>query len=274
MDVRRNTSATCSPRGFTLIEMLVVVVIIGILAGLVSVAAIRAQGAARIAEIRLEISTLEQGLEAFKSKYGDYPPDFTNEAAAKQFIARAWPRADAATLYSSIPDKVKNPASALCFWLGGINGEGFNSNSRTPFVYNSGSMTGAFFDFKADRVLDANFGEAEVRAFYYPPNASADTQPYVYFKAGSNGYFKATDTPKFWDDPATSSSVRSGRKVQACFDIRAGAGKWAKPKSFQIRAPGMDGIHGNESTFPGPFTDDYQYDDIANFSDGTFEDTQ
>jgi prepilin-type N-terminal cleavage/methylation domain-containing protein len=264
MDVRRNTSATCSPRGFTLIEMLVVVVIIGILAGLVSVAAIRARGTARVAEIRMEIATLEQGLEAFKSKYGDYPPDFTDTAAVKRFIARAWPRYTGNwENESEIVAGVRNPSAAICFWLGGLRGEGFNSNPRTPFLYNSGSMTGPFFDFKTDRVKGLSFSETAPLAYYYQPNATADTHPYVYFRAGSNGYLYDSK-PKEWTAP-------DGTTVKACYDL---GGKWAKPKSYQIRAPGMDGIHGTGVDYPeGSDYSEQQYDDISNFSDGTFEDS-
>jgi prepilin-type N-terminal cleavage/methylation domain-containing protein len=262
-----NGRAVRATGGFTLIELLVVIVIIGILAGLISVAAYTAVLSARRAEIRLEIASLEQAFAALPN--GQYPPDFTDEAEVTRYITSRW------TNYKgkwqdepTIPVEVRNPAGAIGFWLGGINGEGFNRNPRTPFTYHSGSMEGPAFQFRPDRLLDADGGTTGTRCYYYQPRATADTQPYVYFKAGTDGY-KADGETKKWTDPA-----REGRVVLACYDTRAGTGKWAKPQSFQLRSPGLDGKHGSESTFPGPFNDDYQNDDIANFSDGTFEDSK
>jgi prepilin-type N-terminal cleavage/methylation domain-containing protein len=63
--------------GFTLIEMLVVITIIGILAGLVTAAALAARRAAKNATI---VAELKGGLDAacveYKNQFGEYPPDF------------------------------------------------------------------------------------------------------------------------------------------------------------------------------------------------------
>ena len=71
-------SAPPAPRGFTLVEMMTVIVIIGILGSLITVAAYRARLAALRAVIKTEISQLQAALESYKSKYGEYPPDFAN----------------------------------------------------------------------------------------------------------------------------------------------------------------------------------------------------
>ena len=73
-DTRRPPPAT--RRAFTLIEMLTVIVIIGILASLITAAAIRAAPAVKNFAVRKEISDLQQALEAYKIKYSEYPPDF------------------------------------------------------------------------------------------------------------------------------------------------------------------------------------------------------
>jgi general secretion pathway protein G len=60
--------------GFTLVEMLVVIVIIGVIMGLISAAVVKALGTGKQAKNRAEISQLELAVEAFKQKYGVYPP--------------------------------------------------------------------------------------------------------------------------------------------------------------------------------------------------------
>jgi len=61
---------------FTLVEMLTVVIIIGILAGMMLVAFGAARTRARAATIKMEITQLQIALERYKMEYGDYPPDF------------------------------------------------------------------------------------------------------------------------------------------------------------------------------------------------------
>ena len=74
--------APAARRGFTLVEMLTVIVIIGILASLITAAAIHARGAVRIAAVRKEISDLQAALETYKLEHGEYPPDFAFEGVA------------------------------------------------------------------------------------------------------------------------------------------------------------------------------------------------
>jgi prepilin-type N-terminal cleavage/methylation domain-containing protein len=69
---------TCRrPRhAFTLVEMLMVITIIGILAGLLLVAIGSARKAARQAAIRIDIDNLNRALETYYTDVGEYPPDF------------------------------------------------------------------------------------------------------------------------------------------------------------------------------------------------------
>ena len=57
-----------APRAFTLVEMLVVITIIGILAGVVTAAAIRARIAAKNGVIAMDISQLDMALKNYKEK--------------------------------------------------------------------------------------------------------------------------------------------------------------------------------------------------------------
>jgi general secretion pathway protein G len=66
-----------SPRrdgGFTLVELLIVIVIVGILVALLIPAIAGAVKNAQNARVTADINNMAAALEAFKTKYGDYPP--------------------------------------------------------------------------------------------------------------------------------------------------------------------------------------------------------
>lgn len=61
--------------GFTLVELLMVILIIGILAALATVGYQRAVRTAREANITLELDSLDQAMQAYKQEKGSFPPD-------------------------------------------------------------------------------------------------------------------------------------------------------------------------------------------------------
>jgi len=64
-------------RGFSLVELLVVISIIGLLAGLSSVAISRAMESGKRAKAKGEASSLVSALKAYKQEYGRFPGDLS-----------------------------------------------------------------------------------------------------------------------------------------------------------------------------------------------------
>jgi len=178
--------------GFTLVELLTVIVIIGMLVGMITAAAIAARNAANRAAIRMEISQLDASLGAYKDKFGEFPPDFNDPDEVRRHIVKAFPRyryrpgamdnpadfvnppdpyAQMLRDLGNLPTHPRRPgygltgltldsASALVFWLGGLPEEpgsavlsGFNADATSPFTYRAGgSRTTRFHDFAPERL--------------------------------------------------------------------------------------------------------------------------
>ncbi len=69
----RKAAARRHPAGFTLIEILVVVLIISILAGIVGVSVLRRPGEARVSAARLQLKTFKSALQLYRMEQGRYP---------------------------------------------------------------------------------------------------------------------------------------------------------------------------------------------------------
>src|SRR5437879_1322177 len=68
-------SSLLAPRGFTLLELLVVITIIGILAALITVAAVGALKSAQRTRIKAEVNQMAGGVDEAKNKFNAYPPN-------------------------------------------------------------------------------------------------------------------------------------------------------------------------------------------------------
>ncbi len=132
-----STNHPSRPAAFTLVEMLVVIVIIGILVGLLlpTIGAVRDR--ATNAAIAIEINNLAQGIEAYRLKYGDYPPDFSDNALVTRHVMQVWPNIDPTELdvLTAVSRFGVDPAEALVFWLGG-----FSSDPQHPFTGRGGPI--------------------------------------------------------------------------------------------------------------------------------------
>ncbi len=266
-------------RGFTLVEMLTVIVIIGILASLVTGAVMAAKRKARITVITLEISQFDRALKGYKTKYGEYPPDFSaintpqGKAAVVRHLSKAFPRIDlgagnTSAKFGVFASRVSaacgldvsklDASSALVFWLGGLpDGAGskklmgFSANARNPFDATSASRTQPLFEFDPQRLRINDDGVIQ----YFPKTGgSGENAPYVYFRPRNGNY-----TGKSWNTATPFEDTRTN--------------EWMKPREFQILSAGLDGLYGTASKFPtGDDYDNEGFDNITNFSEGTLED--
>lgn len=271
---RYTPSATTHRRsGFSLIELLMVVVIIGILMALILPAIGGARKRAQIAAVATEITKLDQAIVAFKNKYGVEPPSSLNIPTSatgwapedRQKISRVWDQFDFTTLgglgggYPSQPRSL-NGAECLVFFLGGINKGtptapviiGFSNNPRTPWDPAASNRVGPFFDgFDPARISDIDkdgIGE-------FLDSLPGQTAPYAYFCSQGKSYKKsnralADDFDIYPDPPMAINNSTSAPPRNLQFLYMQGDGKTPqRATSYQIISPGFDGLYGVGGVF-------------------------
>ncbi len=281
--------------GFSLVEMLVVIAILGILAALILPAVWRAVVRARETRIILEVNQLDMALESYRQNRGAYPPSgfqaedaAANEVRIEQYrrhLRRAFPRhqhdISGDDAVAQLVEARLTPAEALVFWLAQVV-----NDPRRPL--SSDADTQVLFEFDQSRLRETrviSLGTRELPLFEYLP-PGVDGAPYVYFPAPYALEVNGSPVVNFHPDVFTESDVYPYRSNRGDFSDPTAIpldDEWLNPTTFQVIAPGLDGEFGEDTVGEGlgfkvyPNGVNYtegDWDNIANFTDGrTFVDS-
>jgi prepilin-type N-terminal cleavage/methylation domain-containing protein len=146
--------------GFTLVELLTVIAIIGVLVGLIVPAVMIGLRSVKKAAIAMEVTTLADAVEKYQQKYGDYPPDGSNASVMTRHVRKIFPQianTEVQLIISTVGGVpianfgngappgvgVMDPPEALVFFLGGFSDDPvypFSGSGGPIFLSNSGTQ--------------------------------------------------------------------------------------------------------------------------------------
>jgi prepilin-type N-terminal cleavage/methylation domain-containing protein len=225
--------------GFTVVELLMVIVIIAILMALLLPALQSVRQQAQVAQVSTEIKALETALTLFKTEFGALPPSriilhehtdgWFSDQRSMNIVRMLWPQFD-----FGVPSTRPTPrlltwdingdgdtsdtlvltgAECLAFFTAGMmdNGVpvGFSKNPRNPFEIDRGTRIGPFHEFDIARFIDVdNDGMVE----YMDPLSKTRDAPYLYLSSyEGKGYQPDHDADVFEPHAAFTASIPDTR---------------------------------------------------------------
>ena len=224
--------------GFTLIELMVVIIVIAILLSLLLPAIGGVRRRARVAQVRGEIGTLESAIASFRAEFGIEPPgairlystgagwntpasgrDEAIRVFSRAYIRQLWPQFDFSSaggaFWSSTTDL--NGAECLVFFLGGVTDSsgktlnGFSKNPSQPFSQSGTNRVKPFFDFDSARLVDKNGNKFPE---YVDPIPS-QTSPYLYFDSNDGRGYSNSSTGSDWANTDCFTDAWTGQSGYA-----------------------------------------------------------
>ena len=291
-----------SRSAFTLVELMVVILIIGILAGIATPFIFGALTRAREFTIENEMLQMNAAIEQFNTKNGFYPPaigpglEVETAADLVPYLNRLSPghaevsSGGLATWWENVGQHLRQDSS-LVFWLSGLSASKQYPLSGKAAYTVAGAMSlcpynasrfandadivdddgnpinisrNVFFEFKAGQLVNADPGLPPGIKVYNQPSGKGDLLAYNYRDFKSYG------------DGTPGSAYFNG------VNATTGLPNFFNPTSFQIVAPGMDGAlfnrdEGDDDALPvtdlsdATQVDPGQDDNITNFSGGRLE---
>ena len=228
--------------GFTLVEILVVIAIIGILAGVTLVALRSARNFTGAAVVRHRLDDLEQCLEIYKQKFGEYPPDCTaSKAEIRRHILKRWPNALKGGHVDVMVDiaydqTYRGPGWSLLFWLAGMDGEGFLADDKSPIA-----AAPAASEPREEPVMELVYDSEGTGGGNWNERCGVmvNNIPIAYFRGTGDGY-EGKELAVFSEFGVAAPYMKNGA--------------WYKPDSFQLIYAGEDGDFGN---CPGESDEDH-----------------
>jgi prepilin-type N-terminal cleavage/methylation domain-containing protein len=284
------TAVNHSRSGFSLIELLVVIVIIGILMSLILPALSGVRNEARMKQVSAEISQLDNAIAKFKSVYNVEPPSSLYvpvvgdpwAAADRSKVRAIWPQFDFATNGGlGAGDFHLSGAECLVFFLGGVPTTtsppallGFSKNPQRPWAPDGANREGPFFEFDNARLVDVDADSV----LEYVDSLPDQNTPYAYFSSQGRTYTKSNAAGTLLsqqDDFDIHGGNTNTEDFSSIYLKTASPAVPHRSSGYQIISPGWDGLYG----LGGVFTDGSELtgarsaeaDNITNFTGGALK---